>query len=68
MLIGCPVKFPYHDRAGVPALSVTSSDTIDQAPPDPFVHDSPAVMFGSVTADPAELAADDAVIGAPPAV
>lgn len=34
---GCPFQLPYQTRIGT--LSVISSDTIDQAPPDQFVQE-----------------------------
>jgi hypothetical protein len=62
--IGWPLKFPNHVR--VPAELVRSIDTIDHAPPDPFVHDS-ALDAGSVTLLPALDAADAAGTTVPPA-
>lgn len=40
MLTGCPVHVPHKCRNGVPAVSQISRPTIDQEPPDPFVHDT----------------------------
>jgi hypothetical protein len=64
-LIGWPLKFPNHTRSA--ALSVISHDTIDQAPPDPFVHEI-AVVCGQVTADPADEAVDAVENAVPPVV
>lgn len=62
---GCPLKFPNHVR--VPAELVRSMLTIDQEPPEPFVHDS-ADDAGSVTLLPADDAVDAAGTAVPPAV
>jgi hypothetical protein len=63
--IGWPLKFPNQVR--VPALLVRSIDTIDQAPPDEFVHDS-ADDAGRVTAEPADEAVELAGTAVPPVV
>jgi hypothetical protein len=56
-LTGWPLNDAYQVRT--PALSVRSHDTIDHAPPDPFVQDS-ADVAGTVTELPALEAVDAA--------
>jgi hypothetical protein len=63
---GAPVKFPNQHRVGSP--DIRSSDWIDHAPPEEFVHVRIAVC-GIVTFDPADdVDANGAVLVWPPVV
>lgn len=62
MLTGCPVHVPHIHRSGEPASSHSSSPTIDQVPPEPFVQDA-VDEFDVAAAEAAEN-----VMTVPPAV
>jgi hypothetical protein len=64
--IGWPFQLPNHTRP--PDPSVSSSDTMFHAPPDPFVHVNGDVPAGSVTLLPALDTVEAVVEAIPPAV
>lgn len=65
-VIGWPLQLPYQTRP--PDPSVSSSDTMLQVPPEPFVQENGDVPDGSVTDEPAELGVEAVVEEIPPEV
>lgn len=62
MLMGWPVHEPNHQRMGVPAVSHSSSPTMDHVLPEAFVHVSAVVLLAA----PAD--ADVQAVVVPPVV